>query len=122
MSNAADRTSPMSAWLIGLFFGAIDAVMLLELGYIGVGFTLVFVGLIVWKGPRLPAAAGLITGLGLFWTLAFARVIVECAVENATPGRGCEAGDIGSWVAVAAGITLVGAIATVVAARRLRVR
>ncbi len=122
MSSAVDRTSPMSAWLIGLFLGAIDAVMLLELGYIGVGFTLVFVGLIVWKGPRLPAAAGLITGLGLFWTLAFARVMFECAVENATPGRGCEAGDIGGWVAVAAGITLVGAIATVVAARRLRAR
>ena len=112
----------MSAWLIGLFFGAIDSILLFELGFVGVLFTLAFVGLVAWKGPRLPAASGLVTGLGLVWTILFAQVMARCAIENATPGSGCDAGDIGPWVAAVAGVLLLGIAATVVAARRLRAR
>ena len=120
MTEASARTSPMSAWLIGLFFGAIDAILLFELGFIGLPFTLAFVGLVAWKGPRLPAASGLVTGVGLVWTLLFANTMVHCAIENATPGSGCDLGGIGGWVAAAAGLLLVGVVGTVVAARRLR--
>ena len=117
-----EQTSPMSAWLIGLFFGAIDAIMLFELGYIGMGFTLVFIALVAWKGPRLPAYAGLVSGVGLVWTILLANVGVRCAIENSTPGSGCDAGDIWAWVAGAASVLAVGLGATVLAARRLRSR
>jgi hypothetical protein len=112
----------MSAWLIGLFFGAIDAVLLFELGFYGLLFTLAFIGLAVWKGPRLPALSGLVTGVGLVWTLLLARVALDCAIESLTPGSGCDPPGIGPWIAGAAVILGIGAIATVVAARHLRVR
>ena len=121
-SEQSERTSPMSAWLIALFFGAIDAIMLFELGYIGMGFTLAFIALVAWKGPRLPAYAGLVSGVGLVWTILLANVGIRCAIENATPGAGCDAGDIWAWVAGAASILVIGLGATVLAARRLRSR
>ena len=110
----------MSAWLIGLFFGAIDSILLFELGFIGMLFTLAFVGLIAWKGPRLPAAAGLVTCVGLVWMMLFANTMVDCAIENATRGSGCDTTGIGLWVAAAAGLLLLGVVGTAVAARRLR--
>lgn len=122
VANDDDRTSPMSAWLIGLFFGAIDAIMLFELGYIGMGFTLAFIALVAWKGPRLPAYAGLVSGVGLVWTILLANVGFRCAIENATPGSGCDAGDIWAWVAGAAGILAIGVAATLLAVRRTRTR
>jgi len=117
-----DQTSPMSAWLIGLFFGAIDSILLFELGFIGLLFTLVFVGLIAWKGPRLPAASGLVTGVGLVWTLLFANVFLACAASKLRPGEDCDLAGIGPWVATAAGVLLLGALGTIFAARRLRAR
>jgi hypothetical protein len=122
VSEDSTQTSPMSAWLIGLFFGAIDSILLFELGFIGLLFTLAFVGLIVWKGPRLPAASGLITGVGLVWTILFANTMARCAIDSATPGSGCDAAGIGPLVAFAVGLLLLGAVGTVVAARRLRAR
>ena len=70
----------------------------------------------------MPAAAGLVTGVGLVWTLLFVNVMTRCAIENLTPGSGCEVGDIGVYVAVAIGVLLLGAVGTVIAARRLRAR
>ena len=71
--------------------------------------------LIVWKGPRLLATAGLVTGLGAVWTLLFGRVLVTC-----TPADGCDARGIGGWVAVAAVILAVGITGSIVAVRRDR--
>jgi hypothetical protein len=105
-----------------LFLGAIDSIMLLELGVIGMAFTLVCLALIAWKGPRLAATAGLVTGLGVIGTILFAMVAARCAVENATPGSGCDAGDIWTWIAVAVGVLALGVAGTVQAARRLRAR
>jgi hypothetical protein len=121
-STTSTQTSPMSAWLIGLFFGAIDSILLFELGFVGLLFTLAFVGLVAWKGPRLPAAAGLVTGIGLVWTILFANVMSGCAAANLGSGAGCDLTGIGPWVAAAAGVLLIGVAGTVVAARRLRAR
>ena len=112
----------MSTWLIGLFFGAIDSILLFELGFYGLLFTLAFVGLAVWKGPRLPALSGLVTGVGLVWTVLMTNVTVRCAIENMTAGAGCEADGIWVWIGTAVGILVIGAVATVIAARRLRAR
>jgi hypothetical protein len=121
-TNDPDQTSPMSGWLIALFFGAIDAILLFELGFIGLLFTLAFAGLVIWKGPRLPGLSGLVTGVGLVWTLLLTNVAVRCTIENATPGSGCDAGDIWVWIAGAGGILGLGTVGTVVAARRARAR
>lgn len=117
-----DQTSPMSGWLIGLFFGAIDAILLFELGFIGLLLTLAFLGLAAWKGPRLAAASGLVTGVGLVWTLLFANTIVSCAAANARPGEGCDVDGIGPWVGVAVGVLVLGALGTMIEVRRRRAR
>jgi hypothetical protein len=63
-----------------------------------------------------------VTGVGLVWTLLLTNVAVRCTIENATSGSGCDAGDIGIWILGAAGILGLGAVGTVVAARRARAR
>ena len=122
MAADQDQTSPMSAWLIGLFLGAIAAVALIGFGVTGVVFTMLFVGLIAWKGPRLAATAGLVTGLGVVWAILFSNVLVQCAQEDATPGSSCDVPGIGVWVAASVGVLLLGVVGTLVAARRLRAR
>jgi hypothetical protein len=112
----------MSAWLIGFFLGAIAGFALLEFGFVGLVWGLACLGVIAWKGPRLPASAGVLAGIGAVWTILFARVMVQCSIENATPGSGCEAGDIGEWVVAAGSLLLLGIAGTILAARRLRAR
>jgi len=114
------QPSAWSAWVAGLVLGAVSAFALLALGVVGIVLTIVSVLLIAWKGPRLLAMAGLVTGAGVTWTLLFARVMLSCASENATAAGSCEAGDIGLWVATGAAITLFGLVLSLVAARRSR--
>jgi hypothetical protein len=115
-----DPTGPGCAWTIGLVLGGIAAIGLLSFGVYGVGFTLLALALIAWKGPRAIAAAGLVTGLGGTWAFLFGRVMVSCAIENAdTPGS-CDAGNIGLWVVGSAGILVVGVAMSIVIARRAR--
>lgn len=115
---ASEATSPGCAWAIGFGLGAIATVGLLELGFLGLGFVALAAGLIAWKGPRLMGLSGLLVGLGAVLLLLFGRVLVSCASENASAPGSCDAGDIGFWVAVAAGMAALGVAATAVAIRR----
>jgi hypothetical protein len=90
----------------------------LELGVLGVGFLAVALGLIAWKGPRVLAAAGLATGLGLIWTVLFLRVQLTCGPGAALPETGCVSEDLSPWIAGSGVIFVAGLIASAVALRR----
>jgi hypothetical protein len=107
-----------NGWLPGFVLGVIDGFGLLELGFVGLVFSVLSVLLIAWKGPRLMAIAGLASGAGAVWTILLSGVMLRCAAENAVPGQSCQAGDIGSWVAVAIAILVVGLAASLILARR----
>ena len=119
MATDPDQTSPMSAWLIGLFLGAINSITMFELGVLGAAFAALCVGLFGWKGPRLPAFAGFVIGIGVVWTVLFANSLVSCG--NSPTGSSCDPGALVPWVAGAAGVLALGVVGTVLAARRLRV-
>ena len=117
MTHEDARTSPISAWVIGLLLGAAACLLLLEGGYVGLAFGAVTLGLIAWKGPRAIAAAGWVTGLGAVLTLLYWRVLASCSGPV-----GCEPGDIGTWTAAAFVVLLLGVIATLALALRSRIR
>lgn len=108
------RTAPSaaSAWLSGLVLGAVSGLALLALGTIGLALVVASALLILVKGPRALPAAGFVSGLGLVWTALLARVALTCVAP------GCEAGDIGGWVAKAATIFVIGLVASAFALRR----
>jgi hypothetical protein len=106
--------------LSGLVLGACDGLALLETGAMGLVLTALSLLLIAWKGPRLLATSGLVTGAGVTWTLLFTRVMLSCASENAAAAGSCDAGDIRLWVAIGGAIALAGLGLSLVAARRSR--
>ena len=124
MSAGSSEDQPRfgSGWLPGLFLGALNGIALLSLGTIGLPFLALTLLLILWKGPRFRALAGLLTGAGLIWTVLFARVALSCVFAAQLPGESCGSPGIGAWVAIAAVTFGVGLGASVVAFRRARRR
>jgi hypothetical protein len=118
VASPSKQQGGWTGWVPGLVLGVIDAFGLLELGVVGLAFSVLSILLIAWKGPRLMALAGLVSGAGAAWTILFSGVMLRCAAENAVPGQGCEAGDIGSWVAIAIAMLVVGLVASFSLARR----
>jgi len=121
MSNTApDTTGPGCAWTAGLILGAIAGIGLLTAGVIGVGFGVVGIGLIAWKGPRQIALGGYLAGLGGVVAYLFGGVLLRCAGENADVPGSCDGGDIWPWVIGSVVTLAVGIGLSVVAARRAR--
>jgi hypothetical protein len=107
-------------WLSGLVLGGVSGLALLVLGTLGLVFGLLSLGLILWRGPRGLAGAGLLTGLGLIWTVLFARVALTCGGPF-DPGVGtCGAPDLGGWIATSVAMFAVGLVASAFALRRSR--
>lgn len=106
------------AWLAGVILGFISGPALFVLGVYGMIFMLACIALIAWKGPRLLAGAGLITGVGLVFTVLFARVALTCGGPLDPGTSSCVAGDLGGWIAGSAAIFAVGLVASAVALRR----
>jgi hypothetical protein len=100
--------------------GAINGIALVSLGRLGLPLLALTLLLIAWKGPRLVASAGLLTGAGLIWTVAFARLGLSCVLRQPLPGEDCGASGIGPWVAVSAATFVSGLVASMVAFRRAR--
>jgi hypothetical protein len=121
MTNAAPvpETSPAGGWLSGLVLGVASAFMLIELGVIGLTFLALAALLIAWKGPRLLAASGLVTGLGLIWTVLFTRVQITCGPGALFPESGCSSDDISRWILGSAGVFAVGLLLSAWALRRV---
>ena len=111
------RPSPASGWLSGLTLGAVGGFAVLELGVLGVGVVAAALGLIAWKGPRLLAAGGLVTGIGVVWTVLFLRVQLTCGPGAPLPESGCVSEDLTAWI-VGSGALLLGGLAASTAALR----
>ena len=107
------------AWLSGLVLGVVSGLMLVTWGAMGLIFALLSLALIIWKGPRMLAAGGLLMGIGLIWSVLFARVGLDCTVFL-DPGEGCELGSIGSWVAVSVAFFVGGILASAFALQRTK--
>ena len=106
------------AWLAGLVLGFAGGLVLLELGFFGLVFVLASIGLILWKGPRLLAGSGLLTGLGLVSTVLFARVALTCG-GPLDPGLSeCFAPDLTGWLVGSAAVFVLGLVASAFALRR----
>ena len=106
------------AWLAGLVLGVISGLMLLELGALGVPFVLASLGLILWKGPRQLAGAGLLSGFGLILFVLFARVALTCGGPFDPGTSTCVAPDLTGWIVAGAVIFAVGLIASAIALQR----
>lgn len=81
----------------------------------------VAIALITWKGPRLVGAAGFLTGVGLVWTVLFARVALTCGGPLDSGANGtCSAGDLTGWIAASLTVFVVGLAGSASAFRRSR--
>ena len=107
------------AWTSGLVLGVVSGLTLITFGVPGAVFAALSLGLIAWKGPRLLAAAGLVMGIGLIWSVLFARVGLDCTVFLGA-GQGCELGTIWGWVAVSVAFFVGGIVTSALALQRTR--
>ena len=97
-NRSSDR--PAAGWLSGLVLGALAGLTSISfvLGVIGLPIIVTSLALIAWKGPRLLAGAGFLTGWGLLWTVAIVQSTVACLTFERGPGRWCEPADTGAWL------------------------
>jgi hypothetical protein len=107
------------AWISGLVLGVVSGLTLITFGVPGAVFAALSLGLIAWKGPRRLAAAGFLMGVGMIWSVLFARVGLDCTVFLG-PGEGCELGSIWGWVAVSVAFFAGGIVASALALQRTR--
>jgi hypothetical protein len=111
---------PASAWLSGLVLGVASGFLTIELGVVGLAALLVSIALIAWKGPRLLAAGGLLTGFGVLWTVLFLRVALTCGETAFFPDPTCFTEDLTAWAAGSAAIFIGGLLASAAALGRMR--
>jgi hypothetical protein len=90
------------------------------LGVLGPFFLLASLVLIAWKGPRLLAGAGFLTGWGLLWTVAITQSTVACLTFERGPGRWCEPADVGPWLVAGIVMFVLGLLGSAFAFARLR--
>lgn len=115
-------TSPSSGWLAGLVLGALVGITTISfvLGFLGLPLLVSSILLILWKGPRVLAMAGFLTGWGLLWTVAITQATIACITFERGPGRDCEPGDVGPFLAVGVAVFAVGIASSAWALRRSR--
>ena len=112
------RITAAAAWLSGLVLGVASGFLVIEFGVLGLTFLAVAVLLIAWKGPRLLALGGLLSGFGLLWTVLFARVQLTCGPRAMLPESGCSSDDLSRWILGSAGVFVLGLVLSAVALRR----
>ena len=118
--TAGTRTGRRSDWFAGLVLGLASGLCILVAGFIGITVLAAALLLIAWKGPRSLALTGLVSGIGLGWTILFGRVWLTCDVLPQPPGTECDSGGISPRVVAALGIAVAGLVASALALRRSR--
>jgi hypothetical protein len=98
--------------------GVASGVVLLTLGVYGLLYLLACVGLVLWKGPRLLAGAGIVAGVGLVSTVLFARVALTCGGPLDPHVSQCSTSDLTAWIAGGATVFVFGLFASALALRR----
>ena len=120
---APDPKAFTNPWLVGVMLGAINGVAVLSLGFLILPLLGASLLLIAWKGPRLIAGSGFLTGAGLLWAVAFLRVALMCGGPLDTGSQGtCGAGDLTGWIVGSLGLFVVGLVGSAYAFKRERER
>jgi len=115
------RTTARSAWLSGFIVGIAAGFGTLEIPTLGWLLVIAFAVGAVVSHRLLPAAGGLMTGLGISWVVLLGRVALTCRATG--DDLGCRAPGIESWLAVGLGMLAVGVVLTALeGGRRRRLR
>src|SRR5258705_9439811 len=109
-----------SGWIAGLVVGVAGGFLALEFPTLGWLILVLFAVPAAVVGPRAAAIGGLLSGFGACWLVLLGRVAITCRATGDEPG--CEAPGIESWLAVGAGIIVIGIALTIFAAARVRRR
>lgn len=115
------RTS--TPWLAGLMLGVVVGLTTISfaLGILGIPILVGSLILIVWKGPRMIAFTGLVTGVGLVWLFLFGRLALTCGGPlDLDPNTTCGAGDLTGAIVVSAVVLALGLAGSAFAFRRAR--
>ena len=112
--------SSREGWIAGLAVGAAGGFLALELPILGWGIVVAFAVIAAVRGPRLPAEAGLLLGLGASWILLLGRGMLECDAFNKVPGQGCIQPDLEPWLIGGGTMLALGVAGTVLAVGRAR--
>lgn len=91
--------------------GAVAGTGILIAGVAGTAVGLIAIILAVWPPPRATAIGGVLLGLGGAWLALFGRAAMSCRDD-------CRAPDLMSWLAVAVGLAVLGAVVSAWASRR----
>jgi hypothetical protein len=115
-------TRASTGWLPGLVLGAIGGLLSISfaVGILALPFLALAIALIAWKGPRLLAGGGLLTGHGLMWLVLLLRVQLTCGAAAVFADDSCESTDLTGWIAVGATIFVVGLVMSAVGVKRAR--
>jgi hypothetical protein len=97
-----------SSWLPGFVVGVAAGFATLEIPTLGWLLVVAFVVPVLIRGPRRAAIGGLLTALGGVWAVLLGRVALTCRA-------GCEAPDLGPWLAVGGVMLAAGVLLTVLA-------
>ena len=116
----ARQVGNRSDWFAGFVLGLACGLCILIAGFIGLTVLAAALLLIAWKGPRSLALTGLVTGIGLVWTVLWARVWLTCDVLPQPSGTSCDSGGISPWVVAAFSILMAGLVASALVLRRSR--
>jgi hypothetical protein len=112
--------STREGWIAGLAVGAAGGFLALELPILGWEVVVAFAVIAGVRGPRLPAEAGLLLGLGASWVLVLGRGMLDCRAFNEVPGQECIQPDLGPWLIAGGTMLALGVAATAHAVGRAR--
>jgi len=98
--------------------GAVAGFWFAEWPTLGAVIALAFAVPAALSRARVAALGGLLVGIPATWLTVIGLATARCADFDASPGQECVMADVGPWVAVAVGLLILGAAASLAAARR----
>jgi len=108
----------MRGWLAGLVVGVAAGFWLAEWPTLGALIALAFAVPAALSRARVAALGGLLMGIPAIWLTVIGLATARCADFDAGPGQECVMADVGPWAAVAVGLLILGAAASLAAVRR----
>ena len=113
-----ERPKRPRGWLAGLVVGVVAGFWFAEFPTLGAIIAVAFAVPAALSRTRLAALGGLLVGIPAMWLTVIGLATARCADFAAQPGQDCVMADVGPWVAVAVGLLILGAAASLAAARR----
>jgi hypothetical protein len=112
------RSESWPSWLIGLLFGVAAGMMVLLGGGPFFFLSVAFLALAFVAARSLAYLSGAFVGLGGSWLALTVRAQLLCDAFNAAPNQGCTGYGVGQFIALSAGIVVVGVLLGLGAWRR----